>query len=420
MTAALGVLALLLVAFSGSGVGAALAACGVAVLVFALAVLGRQRMAIAALGASFGTAPMYRGIGGLANVATPTDLLLLLGLLLLVPELIARRSRVPGSFVLALGVLAVTGLLGSTINVAPVTSIVFVVQWLLLIGVLPIALAMWYPSRAIFDGLLWCYLAGHMVSLAVGMVKGAPAATGRYNGLAHHPNDFGLAGAVAIAIVLYLLPDARSQRTKVILLGIGAASLVSVILSGSRGATLGLAAVVVLVPLIERSGLWTFLGLVGAALGLAVMPYLLQVGGHGGSLSRLAGDNTAAYSDSLRQTALKDGWHRFLDSPYFGSGLDQTVGDYHNVFLEAAVAVGVFGLLAYLVIFYLQIRPLLSNHPLRRLSYLPWLFVVAGITLPGIVDRTIVVPMAIAIMPVVVRPAASEDEAVELQPWGAR
>jgi hypothetical protein len=345
-------------------------------------------------------------------------------MLLLLPDLLARKSRVPAGYLLALGLIAVTGLLGSIINPAPVPSIVYVVQWLLLIGVLPIALAMWYPPRAVIDGLLWCYLAGHMVSLAVGLVKGAVGANGRYDGLAHHPNDFGVAGAVSIAIVLYLLPDVRSPRTKALLLGIAAASVVSVILSGSRGATLAVAAVIVLVPLVERSGLWAFLGLAAAALALVMSPYLLHIGGHGSALSRLAGDSTAAYSDNLRQAALNDGWHRFLHDPYVGSGLDETVGTYHNVFLEVAVAVGIFGLLAYLVIFYLLIRPLLTDHPLRRLSYLPWLFVVAGITLPGIVDRTLVVPMALAVMAVVVRttpvpgiePLRPSSKLVQLKP----
>jgi len=413
-------LAVLLVAVSGFGTGPAAGALAVSVFVVALATLGRKRMAVVVLGASFGTAPMYRGIGGIGDLATPTDVFLLLGLLLLVPELLEAKSRVPAGYLIALGLIAVTGMLGSTVNPAPIASMVFVVQWLALIGVLPIALAMWYPSRAVIDGLLGCYLAGHMVSVAVGLGEGALAGNGRYDGLAHHPNDFGLAGAVAIAIVLYLMPNVRSQQTKLVLLGVAAASLVSVILSGSRGATLAVAAVVVLVPLIERSGLWTFLGLVTAALGLAALPYILDIGGQGGSLSRLAGDSTASYSDSLRAAALTDGWHRFLGAPYVGSGLDEAIGTYHNVFLEVAVAVGVFGLLAYLVIFYVLIRPLLTSHPLRRLAYLPWLFVVAGITLPGIVDRTIAVPMAAAIMAVVVRTPVPEAKPTQLQLWGAR
>jgi O-antigen ligase len=397
LTAAMAVVALLLVAVSTQGTLGAAAAFAVALLVAALATLGRQRMIVVVFTGMFATAPMYRGIGGIGDVATPTDLMMMLGLFLLIPELINRPNRMPAGYVISLGVLLVTGMLGSLANPSPVVSVIFVLQWLLCIGVLPAALAMWYPPRAIVDGLLWSYLGGHMVSMVVALGEG-PASNGRYDGLAHHPNDFGLAGGICVAIVLYLLHNYQSFRVKALLVAIAVASLVSVIYSGSRAVTLATAAVVVLVPLVERSGVWTFLSVAGGAVAIALLPYLVDVGGAGGSLARLGGDSTASVSDNLRETALADGWHRFLGAPFSGSGLDETVGTYHNVFLEVAVAVGVFGLLSYLIILYLLTRPLIGSHPLRRLSYLPWTFIVAGTTFPGIADRTVTVPMALAVM----------------------
>ena len=183
----------------------------------------------------------------------------------------------------------------------------------------------------------------------------------------------------------------------------GAASLVSLVLSGSRGATLAMAVVLVLVPIVERSGVWAFLGLACAALAVALAPYLLTLGGEGGSLSRLACDSTASYSDSLREEALGEGWQRFLGNPFLGSGLDTSIGNYHNLYLEVALAVGVFGLLAYLVICYVLAVPLFGRHPMRRLCYLTWVFVVVGATFPGIVDRTIAVPLAVAVLAAVPR-----------------
>ena len=409
LTAAMVLVALLLTAVATSGPVEAAAACVVALLVLALAALGRQRMIVVLFAGMFATAPMYRGIGGFGDVATPTDVLMILGLVLLLPELISRPARMPALYVLSLVVLVVTGLLGSAANDSPGVSAVFVLQWLLCIGVLPIALVMWHPSRELVDGLLWCYLAGHLVSVAVALAQG-PSVVGRYQGLAHHPNDFGLAGGVCVAIVLHLLHHSRSVRVKAFLVAVAVVSVVSVIYSGSRAVTLSTAAVLVLVPLVERSGVWTFLSMAGGALGLALLPYVVHVGGAGGSLSRLAGDATASASDTVRETALADGWHRFLGAPFSGTGIDALVGTYHNVFLEVAVAVGVFGVFAYLVILYQLTRPLVSNHPLRRLSYLPWTFIVAGATIPGLVDRTNAVPMALAILaavaPTIAPPAA--------------
>ena len=66
---------------------------------------------------------------------------------------------------------------------------------------------------------------------------------GRYDGLTHHPNAFGLAGVMAIAIVFFLLHRHKDFFTRAMLLGVVAVSIGSIIASGSR------AAIVVLVVL---------------------------------------------------------------------------------------------------------------------------------------------------------------------------
>ncbi|GAB3855519.1 hypothetical protein GCM10028801_11270 [Nocardioides maradonensis] len=384
----------------------------------ALATLGPRRLGVAALGGSFATAPMYRGIGSLGPI-TPTDGLLFIGLALLLPVAIRRRVEAPGMLVVPTLVLAVLGMVASVVaNPAPAASIVYVVQWLIVFSVLPMFLLVLKPSGRLVDGLLWCYIAGQMASTLKALAMGA-AANGRYQGFAHHSNDFGLAGSVAAVAVLYLLPRYRNVWVRVLLLGLGAASLYSIVMSGSRGSTLAVAVVILFVPIVERSGVWAVLLTACGALGLALLPFVTQVGGAGGSLSRLSGDATAAASDSERTQALAEGWHRFLSSPFLGSGLDPLVGEYHNLFLEVAIAVGVVGLGAYLVICYLVARPLFTTHPQRRLSYLAWLFIISGITFPGLVDRTILVPMSLAILAVVpVRetdePAVVGDEAAAL------
>lgn len=386
----------------------------IAVLVLALgicgiAVLGPFRAGVVALGGAFATAPMYRGLGA-AGPVTPTDGLLLIGLMLLLPTALRGRLHLPAGFAAAVGGLTVIGLISSANNASPVPAVVYLVQWMLVAALFPLFLLMWSPSRAVINGLLGCYVLGQLASIADGLVSGANAFTGRYQGFSHHPNDFGLAGAAAVAILLYLLPHCRTLRSRVILFGLIAINLYAVVvMSGSRGATLAVAAVIVLIPIAERSGLWALLMTFAGAAGLVVLPFLVHASGSGSALSRLSGDKTSQGSDTERTAALSEGWHRFLHSPFVGSGLDPLVGAYHNVFLEAAVAFGIFGLVSYLAYLYVFARPMFTAHPLRRLAYLTWLFLVIGVTFPGLNDRTIAIPMALGILATVPwRPAEAD------------
>ncbi len=406
--------ALVALAMTGTlGMGAAVA---LSLGLLGLAVLGRVGMAALALCVAFGTAPMYRGIGGIANVATPTDLFMVMGIFLLLPEVLSRKNRLPAIFTISVFVLGGVGLIASAANASPVTSVIYMLQWLLCLAVLPAVLVFWSPSARMINGLLWCYLGGQALSTAMAFVRGPAGGPGRYQGLSHHPNDFGLAAAAAIAIVFFLFPRMRSLQGQLLLGMVMLLNVVALIMSGSRGATLAAAAVIVIVPLVERSAVLTFLGGLFGAIGLALLPTLIKLGGPGSSLGRLAGDATSAGSDSVREAALTDGWHRFLADPFFGTGLDPIVGAYHNLFLESAVAVGVLGTAAYLVALWVLTRPLLGTLSLRRLSYLSWIFIVSGITFPGIVDRTIVVPMALALLAAVERPPA--QEATDTEPAG--
>lgn len=372
-------------------------ALGLALVICLAAILGTQRLGYVALVVAFLTAPMYRGIGGVGPI-TPTDASVFFGIALILPHVAGRRFHVPPILTTSGIVLTGLGLTASVVvNQAPISSMIYVVQWLVMFIALPVFLLIWRPSARLVDGLLWAYLVGQVASTLDALAGGAQL-NGRYQGFASHANDFGLAGAVAAVAVMYLLPRQKHLRWRVLLLFLGVVSLYSIVMSGSRGSTLAVALVIALVPIVERSGVWAALWTLGGTLGLALLPFLLQIGGKGGSLARLTGDSTAATSDSQRTDALADGWHRFIHQPFIGYGIDPLVGEYHNLFLEVAVAVGIFGVVAYLAVCYLLCRPAFTRHPMRRLSYLPWLFVVAGISFPGLVDRTIVVPMALAIL----------------------
>ncbi|MDZ5620000.1 O-antigen ligase family protein [Nocardioides bizhenqiangii] len=386
---------------AGATLGLRYAALGlaVAVMAFLFAILGRERTAVLVLGGAFATAPMYRGIIDTQG-ANPTDLLVLLGVLLLLPSVLTHELRVPMLYLVGLGALAVFGLRSAVVNVEPIGALLFMAVLIFYLGFFPIFIAWWQPARATIDFLLWCYLAGQTASLLKALAEG-PLVNDRYDGLAHHANAFGMGGVVAVAIILYLLPHYRDWRVRAVLVVIALGGIAAVIMSGSRAATVVVAAIILLVPVVERSALAAVGLAVAACVSVAFLPYAVSATGEGSSLTRLVGDATARSADSERSEGLDYGLERFAQNPLFGTGFDANVGLVHNLFLEVAVGVGVFGLVAYLAVLFVFARPVLGTHPLRRLSYIAWVLIVIGPAVPGLTDRTIVVPMALAILPAV-------------------
>lgn len=380
------------------GVVYAAIAVALAVGLLVLLVVGMERSAIAALALAFGTAPMYRGIESLSGeVGTPTDLLLVGGLVLLFPTLIRQRLEVPTRYLVGLGLVFSFGLIASVVNPQPIASIFSLAQWIFFLGVLPLAIAWWRPRVQIINGLLACYLAGHTISTLVGLGEGA-VTVNRYDGLTHHPNAFGLAGMMSVAIVLYLFHQARDQvRLQILLVGLGALSVLSLALSGSRLASVVAVVLIMMVPIVERSAMSGVLLAAAVACGVLALPFLVEHSGEGSTLSRLSGEGTAVAADQSRLEVLEGGIDRFWQSPILGTGLVE-IELIHNVFLEVVTAIGVIGFVAYLFVIYVLARPLFSHHPLRRLSYLPWAFIGVSIGLPGLWDRTIWVPLSMAVL----------------------
>jgi O-antigen ligase len=414
VAATLALLAAALALVATRGLVAAAAALVVAIITLVLAVLGRERTATLFMAGAFATAPAYRGL--LPDLpATPTDLLLVLATMLLLPELLSRTVRLPAAFVLSLGALFAFGLRSSAASSEPLGSLFLLALWMLCAGVVPLVIALWRPGPRVVQLLLWSYLSGHMVSTAYALLEG-PAPNNRYDGLTHHPNALGIAGAVSVAIVFYLWTKHRDTWIRVVLAGVILVSGVSVLMSGSRAATVVVVALVILVPAVERSAM---LGLVVAAvagLSLAFLPVFVDASGEGSSLSRLVGDATAQSSDTVREDALEEGKQMFEDAPILGSGLSIELGEVHNLYLEVAIAVGILGSVAYFVLLYVLARPLFGRHPDRRLAYFAWVFIIIGPVVPALTDRTMLLPMGLAILPALGAAASRQGEQQEPTP----
>jgi hypothetical protein len=185
-----------------------------------------------------------------------------------------------------------------------------------------------------------------------------------------------------------------------VVVGAGVAMLASVIMSGSRAALVVAAVIIVVSPLVERSAIsGVGLGFLGLG-GLIALPLLIQSGHAGSAITRLSGDATAKVADQARSIGLDEGFRRLRESPILGGGLGD-VEVIHNVFLEVAAGIGLIGLGGYLVVLFVMTRPLIMEHPHRRLAYLPLAWVGMAPALPSLYDRTMWVPVSLSILVVI-------------------
>lgn len=400
VTAALVVVALVAVrlATMGSMLGIGLAI-GASLFVVLLSALGTERTGTLTIAAAFVTAPVYKGVSPSPDSpVTPTDLLFVIGFGLLLPTMLKRRVELPFIYLIGLLGMFVAGIVGSLVSDQTYASLFALTLWLVVVGGLPSAMALWGPTRRTIDLLLWSYVGGHMVSVLVAF-KDGPGEQGRYGGLATHYNYFAQAGLLSVAILLYLFHRATTWPQRWVVIGAGIVSAYSIQMSGSRAAIAVMAVLILMVPIVERSAVLGFLLAMGGALAFIALPLLVSITGEDSALGRLAGGggSGAQYSNQAREMGRDAGIARFFDHPLTGSGVVDLF-DIHNNYLEAAVAIGVFGLVAFLLVLFTFARPLFGNGPDRRLCYAVWAYIGFGATTPGLYDRGIWAPVSLSIL----------------------
>jgi hypothetical protein len=157
----------------------------------------------------------------------------------------------------------------------------------------------------------------------------------------------GHSGVSSLIAGFVIWPSLRTPAARV-LVGAGVlASLVLVVLAASRGPVLAL--VLVIVSFLVLRGQWGLIaaGVLSAAF---LIPSLLFADGFT-IFSRFT-DLGRDLSVLERLDIQKNAVDQFVDSPIFGSAHVELVSGYypHNLFIEAAMALGIFGLLVYLLI----------------------------------------------------------------------
>ncbi|MCL2614154.1 MAG: O-antigen ligase family protein [Nocardioidaceae bacterium] len=387
----------------------ALAAVVIAAYFTGALVLGTTRLGVITLMGCFLTAPAYKGLVPGAGTVTPTDGLLVVGFALLLPVILKGRMHLPATYLVGATIVAISGMIATIGSDSMLESALGVTFWLFVMVALPIAVNMWQPSARVIRRLAWSYVAGHILSWVVGTALGH-VVNGRYYGLTNHPNYFAEAGLMAVALLLYLFFQYDGWRARTVVVMFGVICSASVLMSGSRGATVVLAVLIVMIPVVERSAITGFLWAVGGAALVGLSPLLLNIVGQTASVSRLLGGGSAAGSDQVRSQGLQTGLQMVREQPVFGRGLvTADLFNIHNNYLEVAVAIGIVGLIGYVVVIYSFARPLFDNHVHRRLCYTVWAYIGWGATVPALYDRSIWVPMALTAICWARRPAGGDD-----------
>lgn len=377
----------------------------------------------------------------LGGSATPSDGLLGLAVVLLIPWLATSRRRfvaLPRWLYLSAGLFAAASLLAALFPAAPSKAALYFPGGPLSLlpadaeGDTPSNLAallrlevalLLVPFVVVHVGTSWrrisqlanAWLAGLLIAGVVGVVAylgdihvagiigGAPGAeVTRIKGFAVHPNVFGDTAAVALptATAFWFSSSGRYRwyYAFVIVTLVGAVGV-----SGSRAAVLGVIVGIFIFAVMDRAsrGLLIRVGLAVIALGLVVglaalnsVPVLQRIGG--GSDVNVANDERLAIYSKV--------WSEIVDRPIVGHGFEYIRGA-HDIYLQVLHAGGIIALFGLLTIVFGVVRTAYRSgasgseeilvHGFAA-SSLTWLLG-TGVFEPAIYDRYLYVPIALLI-----------------------
>lgn len=325
------------------------------------------------------------------------DIAFAMAFALLLPRLLQHRTRTPVLFAAgAVGVL-VMSIASSVVAESPGLSMWWGFHLIATGIILPLLFCFLGPSTRQVSALAAAFVCGQVMSTLVALAEGVDI-QGRYNGTTYHPNYLGLGGLFAVALIPFLFHQTKDRRLQALLVGAGLLCAWSISLSGSRGALVAIIALALLYPLIERSTLSAYLLVSATLLVVPAVGLIVDAVSPGSALGRFLGkEETASASDDLRRERLGEGWDRLMQSPIWGSGFEENL-EIHNIFLQVAVAIGVLGLAAWLVMIASAVLPLFSDSKHRLLGYVGLAYLGIGLTEPALWDRVVWAPLSLAIL----------------------
>jgi O-antigen ligase len=342
-----------------------------------------------------------------SSYVTASDVIFVVGFAVLTPTVLRNRIEIPPMFLLGLGILLTMGTIASVASPIPIVSANQVGRLLVGAFMLPIFFMVWRPPTTVVVRLAGAYILGTVFSVGYGLVQGPVAGDARYIGFTYHPNYLGLSCLLAASLVPYVVAMIQ-PGFRWIFWGSSLVCAYGVWISGSRAALLVLVMIAVVYPFIEGSVRAVGVVLLGVAGVLAFSGRLLQEDGNS-ALGRLFGSGSASGSDIERKTILSAAWKQFQQHPLLGNGFDGGIGS-HNIYLQVAVAVGIFGLLGYLFIMWTAIRPLFWQGTNHRLAYPVLAYMAIGPLTNTLWDRLIWAVLALTFAVNVRPPSLQETE----------
>jgi O-antigen ligase len=271
-------------------------------------------------------------------------------------------------------------------------------------------IAWWGPGLKKAVALAWAYVLGNCASVAYALIQGETSWEGRRAGWSEHPNIYGLCGLLGVSLIPFLVSQtARSHRW--IPVAVGLVNFWALWTSGSRGALAALIVVAVVYPLLSRSVL-AGLGLLGVLTTVLVFSeQLLGGAASSNALGRLLGQGSATGSDTEREQLAEAALDQFWSHPILGASLVDVI-EAHIIYLQIIAAMGIIGLLFFIVAGWATIRPAFTLEPPLSLLALPALsYATVGWVTPLLWDRYIWVTLGLSLIaPYLVAKGPPTDE----------
>jgi O-antigen ligase len=384
---------LLLPAALGSPLVAAALIAILSLLGFAIAV-GLDRASNTMLVMAFGFAPLTLATLGLP-ILSLANVCLFTGFLLALPRLLREPLRLPGMFMLGAALLTIMGLIAATLAISARVSLGYLL--LAVIGLIlgPTVVGWMAPTNR----QMWAMMIAFCIGTAISTLYGLPRNTYRNAGFTYHPVALAYSSMMALAFVPYLL-TLKVRGRWLFVPPLAAIAVVGVWTSGSRTGLVVLAALLVLIPVLERS---LKLGIAVITVIIVAMPTILKatsdISGTS-ALSRLFGGGGAQNSNTVREGTLREGLEQVQQSPIFGNGFSvEHTYVIHNIYLQITAAEGLLGLVGLLLILSAFVAPLRKVSPPRRALMYPALAaILAGPFQPNTGDPFLMLPLGLAMV----------------------
>lgn len=343
---------------------------------------------------------------GASSFLELSDAFFVVGFMLSALRLFGTPLRIPLSFLVGgFGFLAIAAI-SAAVGEQPQINFHYVLDLAIGMVLVPVLVVWWQPGRKRVVAAAVAYVLGTVVNVVAAVFQGELGG-GRASGLTTHPNIMGLCALLSLALMPFLLK--ALPRNYVWAVGVGSVvSLYCIWISGSRAALACAVAVTLLYPLLKRSIL--------AALGVVALslPAIIVVGREAknpdsaNALGRLLGGGAADTSTRAREAGAEAGFDQFLHHPLLGDGWDYVWG-IHNVYLQIAAAIGIFGFAFYLIMLAPMLKPLIKVPSPHGLLALPVLAVaMISVVDPAVGARHIWVLISLALC--ASRLAGLEDE----------